>query len=264
MARGDGMSRESGILVGWVYLIGTADRVKVGYTGSHPSIRVADLQAGSPVLLESFGIVRGTQLIERTLHAYFHEHHWMNEWFHRAPLIDDFIREISDPWSAASEIEGTLYVADHDFLAMMNEISDRVVGWLESRGVEPGAGPLQRRNGRKGSIATRPKPTVRPKPVFPVFDPLGCPMDYEEAMRPDRLLREAVKLIAPEWRVAFLRHVRGERVAPGLLSYLVGDTDRLSAVEAAFAETSDRMRHFAGALEDVIDEIPCPGTTSDP
>lgn len=237
-------------LVGWVYLIGTAERVKVGYTRGHPSVRVGDLQAGSPVVLEELGVIRGTQLIERTVHAYLHEHHWMNEWFHRVPLIDDFIREVAEPWSFAGEDEAEFSTQDATYAAFIAEARDRVIGWFEARGIRPGDGPLRRRDGSVRSFASRSRP------VASDLDPSGCPKDHARAMRPDGLLREALKLIAPEWRSAFLRHVRGERVAPGLLPHLVETPGRLAAVESVFAETSDRMRGFAESLEEVIDAIP--------
>lgn len=55
--------------------------VKIGYTKSHPKIRLDALQTGSPVSLELIAFVKGDQSLERAFHEAFAPLRWQGEWF---------------------------------------------------------------------------------------------------------------------------------------------------------------------------------------
>ncbi len=65
--------------------------VKIGFTKSHPSARMNNLQTGSPVTLELLAFIDGSPDLERAFHECFAELRWQGEWFLLERKLHDFI-----------------------------------------------------------------------------------------------------------------------------------------------------------------------------
>ena len=68
---------------GFVYFIraeGTGS-IKIGFSTNHPSIRLKELQTGSPSKLELLTFYEGSEKDEKKLHHEFAEDRGIGEWF---------------------------------------------------------------------------------------------------------------------------------------------------------------------------------------
>lgn len=81
--------------LGMVYFIGgDIGGVKIGFA-SNPSLRVRDLQCGSPIKLRILATVPGLPADERAYHKRFAKHRLHGEWFERCPEILAEIERLS-------------------------------------------------------------------------------------------------------------------------------------------------------------------------
>jgi hypothetical protein len=79
---------------GFVYLIGHARAVKIGFTEKHPRFgRLGQLQTGSDMELRLLGLVLGTLDDESRLHGMFAKHRLAGEWFTPAGEIFRYFAE---------------------------------------------------------------------------------------------------------------------------------------------------------------------------
>ncbi len=125
--------------LGWIYFVEAIGigRIKVGYTGRRPAIRLSRLKTASPVELRPLGLMRGSRSIEGMIHDHLASCHWRDEWFHAAPLLLDFISEKASPWSSADDIMDRLPLVATDWVEHEVRIGDEIVAWFEARGIEP-------------------------------------------------------------------------------------------------------------------------------
>lgn len=70
--------------------------VKIGFTKSHPKVRLSTLQTGSPVTLELLAYFDGDLELERALHCAFDELRWQGEWFRLDRKLGDFVGYLVD------------------------------------------------------------------------------------------------------------------------------------------------------------------------
>lgn len=66
---------------GWVYVVRTADAVKIGFTSACPRKRVKDLQTGCPTPLCLIGLKWADKSEERELHQALAGYRIHGEWF---------------------------------------------------------------------------------------------------------------------------------------------------------------------------------------
>jgi len=81
---------------GFVYFIraeGTGS-IKIGFSTNHPSIRLKELQTGSPSKLELLTFYEGSQKDENKLHHEFAEDRGNGEWFEESPRLKERIKEL--------------------------------------------------------------------------------------------------------------------------------------------------------------------------
>ena len=81
---------------GFVYFIraeGTGS-IKIGFSTNHPSIRLKELQTGSPSKLELLTFYEGSQKDEKKLHHEFAEDRGNGEWFEESPRLKERIKEL--------------------------------------------------------------------------------------------------------------------------------------------------------------------------
>jgi len=81
---------------GFVYFIraeGTGS-IKIGFSTNHPSIRLKELQTGSPSKLELVSFYEGSQIEENELHHEFAEERGNGEWFEESPRLKAKIKEL--------------------------------------------------------------------------------------------------------------------------------------------------------------------------
>jgi hypothetical protein len=235
------------MIYGWVYFIGApaANKIKIGFTSGHPSRRLSSLRGGSPVDLRPIGLVRGDRTVEGLLHSFFWDLHYKDEWFHANRLIFEFVRDQARPWVAADEISYPVHMSGEEWIRTCNEVQDPIIDWFDSREIEF--------RSKSPKNARRVRPVA--EPVFATGSEVH--MSFEEATRPMGLIRNAFLVIEPQWRLPFLKHLRGEGLATGLLGYLASHEKRCAAAEAVFAENNGRMQHFAREMESAIDGVAC-------
>lgn len=80
---------------GFVYAIGNAEVLKIGWTSRHPCAengRLAQLQTANHTALELLGMFAGTQAEEHALHLRFAPHRVRGEWFKAIPEIVEYFR----------------------------------------------------------------------------------------------------------------------------------------------------------------------------
>lgn len=65
--------------------------VKIGYTKSHPTSRMSNLQTGCPVPLDLIAFVDGDLALEQAFHECFAELRWQGEWFLLERKLHDFL-----------------------------------------------------------------------------------------------------------------------------------------------------------------------------
>lgn len=68
---------------GWVYVVGFANYVKIGFTTKAVEERIASLQTGCPETLAVYAAFRGSKAIEASLHRSFADFSTQGEWFRR-------------------------------------------------------------------------------------------------------------------------------------------------------------------------------------
>lgn len=81
---------------GFVYAIGNAEVLKIGWTSRHPRAengRLAQLQTANHAPLELIGLIAGTQADEHALHLHFAEYRLRGEWFKAMPEIVEYFRQ---------------------------------------------------------------------------------------------------------------------------------------------------------------------------
>lgn len=78
-------------VLGHVYALGYANRVKIGWTGVDPDWRRVNLQPTYPETLVLFGSSPGHMHDEKALHAQFAKHRIRGEWFLREGLVAAWI-----------------------------------------------------------------------------------------------------------------------------------------------------------------------------
>ncbi len=78
-------------MLGQVYALGYADRVKVGWSGVDPNWRRTQLQRTYPETLVLFGASPGYMNDEKALHAQFAAHRIRGEWLLREGLVAAWI-----------------------------------------------------------------------------------------------------------------------------------------------------------------------------
>jgi len=88
---GPGASRSPIGFRGYIYVVGFADYVKIGYTKRGPAGRIGALQGACPVTLIRYGIVRGTLDDEHHIHRRFHQDRLRGEWFRKSARLDIWI-----------------------------------------------------------------------------------------------------------------------------------------------------------------------------
>ncbi len=77
---------------GYVYFVAAQSRdllIKIGFA-KDPFKRLRTLQTGSPLDLELFGYVAGTEVLERRLHRIFERDRMHGEWF----VADGYLRDL--------------------------------------------------------------------------------------------------------------------------------------------------------------------------
>jgi hypothetical protein len=86
---------KSGEPHGFVYLIGHADAVKIGWSRNHPVTggRLSGLQVGTHESLELLGLLVGPYSLESQLHDRFSTHNIRGEWFMRCEEILTYFEE---------------------------------------------------------------------------------------------------------------------------------------------------------------------------
>src|ERR1051325_2744941 len=57
------------------------DRIKIGYSNSHPDRRLMEIRSCCPVEIEPMAFMDGTLMLERELHIRFIESCELGEWF---------------------------------------------------------------------------------------------------------------------------------------------------------------------------------------
>ncbi len=69
--------------MGFVYFLrsGPSGPIKIGFTGTTPTVRLAALQTGNPEVLAFLGTLQGTREDEQQLHQRFGHLHVQGEWF---------------------------------------------------------------------------------------------------------------------------------------------------------------------------------------
>lgn len=81
--------------VGFIYFVTCMGSphypIKIGWSATPPSARLAKLQNGNPNLLTVVATLTGTQRDEQRLHLYFAELHIRGEWFRRDDELIDYI-----------------------------------------------------------------------------------------------------------------------------------------------------------------------------
>ena len=77
----------------WVYFLRSGENgpIKIGFTGSAPTARLAALQTGNPEPLRLIGAIPGTMADEGKLHDRFAEAWLQGEWFRPVPELLAFI-----------------------------------------------------------------------------------------------------------------------------------------------------------------------------
>lgn len=78
---------------GVVYFVraGEDGHIKIGFTASKPSERIANLQTGNPVPLILVAVVPGEPILERQLHQRFAQYRGIGEWFKPGSELVAFI-----------------------------------------------------------------------------------------------------------------------------------------------------------------------------
>lgn len=65
--------------------------VKIGFTKSHPSARLAKLQTGCPLPLKLWAYTPGTVELEQALHRTFADLRHLGEWFYALDKLEDLM-----------------------------------------------------------------------------------------------------------------------------------------------------------------------------
>jgi hypothetical protein len=109
---------------GFVYFIGPEcmwsrdeqrSLVKIGYTKNDPFQRLHALEAGSPIFLEMYCFIEGSQALEQAFHEAFAELRSHREWFYNERKLRDFLSYLYDPPAKREPVErGRLCDAVHD------------------------------------------------------------------------------------------------------------------------------------------------------
>jgi hypothetical protein len=76
--------------LGYVYAISDGSAIKIGWSGAHPSSRMAQLQTASPNKLRLVGALLAASHEEGALHARFARHRIRGEWFRPVDEIVDY------------------------------------------------------------------------------------------------------------------------------------------------------------------------------
>lgn len=97
---------------GWIYVIeaGGLGAVKIGFTASKPSKRIATLQTGCPAKITVRGLLPGFIWTEKNYHRIFDESRLTGEWFSRSGDVDRFVSSLPEPRndSEISELSAVL------------------------------------------------------------------------------------------------------------------------------------------------------------
>lgn len=89
--RAGDVAHARGASPGFVYFIDDGrGAIKIGWA-KDPSVRLAQLQTGSPVRLRLLGIVPGVKSLERDVHRRFGGLRLHGEWFKQSPSLLEFI-----------------------------------------------------------------------------------------------------------------------------------------------------------------------------
>jgi hypothetical protein len=117
-------------VVGWVYFVEAAEvrRIKIGHSGE-PGGRKKGLLTGSPVDLETIGVLRGTKPIEWAIQDGFAATCWKREWFHDTPRLRAFMAEFVSPPSAVEAIK-TLEMRNKDAETYLSAIATTIESWF--------------------------------------------------------------------------------------------------------------------------------------
>ncbi len=86
-------------------------RVKIGYTGSNPKERLRALQTGSPLPLQIWAYVDGTEELEAAFHNAFAPLRSHGEWFYCEGKLRDFLAHLG------SEPDVGLHISEADLEA---------------------------------------------------------------------------------------------------------------------------------------------------
>jgi len=78
---------------GAIYAVRAGDFIKVGFTKSDVSERIAKLQTGCPLSLELVATGPGGRYMERGLHDVLKSFHVHGEWFRAEPLVLEIIQK---------------------------------------------------------------------------------------------------------------------------------------------------------------------------
>lgn len=91
------MTRTRSNRAGYVYFVQEAElrRIKIGFTISHPLVRLRALANASSQELFFLGFQVGDEALEKRLHAKFKALHCRNEWFHAGTDLLAHIEQLS-------------------------------------------------------------------------------------------------------------------------------------------------------------------------
>lgn len=90
-------------------------KVKVGYSGDHPTRRWRLLQCGSPVPLYRWGFAPGTRIDERRLHRRFRGYRSEGEWFWAVGKMLGHLLTCQTPWITEADD-----VTDYELAVLSN------------------------------------------------------------------------------------------------------------------------------------------------
>lgn len=74
---------------GFIYLIKSENKMKIGWSEFSPTIRMKALQTGNPETLSLISFIKGSQKAEKVLHQRFSHLNYRGEWFNESQEILD-------------------------------------------------------------------------------------------------------------------------------------------------------------------------------